>query len=144
VLFSIEQQRGYSRSTKKRRISHAHTHSGRRIEMATALAGPIFTVSTCDGRKALSLFGLMAATAHGEVIDLPAMAAHQRAPVVTTLAIMMHVLSRYAEVDRLAEDSWAKAWHELIGPDALRVTAPHNEVAFSPTADKSAHIPAIH
>jgi hypothetical protein len=58
------------------------------------------------------------------------MAVHQRAPVVTVLAILMHVLARYAKVDRASESSWARAWDELIGPDALRVTAPCNEVAF--------------
>lgn len=58
------------------------------------------------------------------------MAAHQRAPVVTVLAIIMHVLARYADIDRESEDSWAKAWDKLIGPDALRLTAPHDEVAF--------------
>jgi hypothetical protein len=58
------------------------------------------------------------------------MAAHQRAPAVSVLAITMHVLARYADVDRESESSWAEAWDKLIGPDALRLTAPHNEVAF--------------
>ena len=42
----------------------------------------------------------------------------------------MHVLARYTKVDRASEKSWARAWDELIGPEALRVTAPHDEVAF--------------
>jgi hypothetical protein len=58
------------------------------------------------------------------------MAVHQRAPVITVVAILMHVLARYAKVDRASEGSWAKAWDELVGPDALRVTAPYDEVAF--------------
>jgi len=49
---------------------------------------------------------------------------------VTVLAILMHVLARYAKVDRACESSWARAWNELIGPDALRVTASYDEVAF--------------
>jgi hypothetical protein len=72
----------------------------------------------------------MAAAARDELIDLPGMATHQRAPVVTVLAVLMHVLSRYTKVDRISEKSWAEAWDELIGPDALRLTAPHDEVAF--------------
>jgi hypothetical protein len=28
------------------------------------------------------------------------------------------------------ESSWASAWNEHIGPDALRVIAPHDEIAF--------------
>jgi len=48
----------------------------------------------------------------------------------------MHVLSRYAKVRRASASSWADAWAALIGDEALRITAPHNEVAFlqSPTS----------
>jgi hypothetical protein len=98
--------------------------------VSDTLAAPIFTATTTSGRKNYSLFDLMAAAARGGLIDLPGMAVHQRALVITALAIMMHVLARYAKVDRTSEMSWAQAWDDLIGPDALRVTAPHGEVAF--------------
>ena len=64
------------------------------------------------------------------------MAAHQRASLVTVLAILMHVLSRYAKVKRASASSWANAGDALIGHEALRITAPHDEVAFlqSPTS----------
>jgi hypothetical protein len=94
------------------------------------VADGIFTIALRRGQRSCGLFGLMATAAGGELVDLPGMAAHQRAPVVTTLAILMHVLARYARVDRASEKSWARAWDELIGPDALRVTAPPGEVAF--------------
>jgi hypothetical protein len=68
--------------------------------VSETVADPIFTVSTTNGRRESGLFGLMAAVARGELIDLPGMAAHQRAPVITVLAILMHVLARYANVDR--------------------------------------------
>jgi hypothetical protein len=68
--------------------------------LSETAAAPIFTVTTADGRKAYGLFGLLAAIARGEVVDLPDMAAHERAPVVTVLSIVMHLLARYAEVDR--------------------------------------------
>jgi hypothetical protein len=58
------------------------------------------------------------------------MAAHQRASVVTVIAILMHALARYEKVDRKSEKSWSQAWKKLFGHDALRVTAPHDEVAF--------------
>ena len=58
------------------------------------------------------------------------MAVHQRAPLVTVLAILMHVLARYAKVDRASESSWAGVWDGLIRPDALRITAPYSDVAF--------------
>jgi len=98
--------------------------------LSNSVAAPIFSVTTTGSIKSYGLFGLLAAAARGELIDLPAMAAHQRAPVVTVLAILMHVLSRYANVDRTSESSWVMAWDELIGPDALRLTAPYSEVAF--------------
>jgi hypothetical protein len=94
------------------------------------VADDIFAVTLGRERRSIGLFGIMAAAARGELIDLPGVAAHQRAPVVTVLAILMHVLARYAKVDRASESSWARAWDELIGPEALRVTAPYNEVAF--------------
>jgi hypothetical protein len=72
----------------------------------------------------------MAAAARGELLDLPGMAAHQRPSVVTVFAILMRVLARYAKVNPVSEKSWAEAWKELIGSEALRVTAVHAEVAF--------------
>jgi hypothetical protein len=72
----------------------------------------------------------MASAVRGELIDLTKMAAHQRAPVVTVLAMQMHVLARYAVVERTSAISWANAWGKLIGEDALRISAPHQEVAF--------------
>jgi hypothetical protein len=98
--------------------------------MSDTVAGPIFAAVTSTGGKSYGLFGLMAAAARGELVDLPGMAAHQRAPVVTVIAILMHVLARYIKVDHWSEKSWADAWDELIGSDALRLTAPHGEVAF--------------
>jgi hypothetical protein len=98
---------------------------------------------TAEGVKSYGLFELLATASRGRLVDLSGMAAHQRPPVVTVLAIIMHVLARYADVDRNSESSWAEAWDKLIGPDALRLTAPHDEVAFlqpptgEPTAQQS-------
>jgi hypothetical protein len=65
-----------------------------------SVGDPIFSADTSIGRKELGLFDLMASAARGEVLDLPRMAAHQRASLVTALAIFMHVLSRYEKVKR--------------------------------------------
>ena len=107
------------------------------------VADPIFRTVTTGGRTDYGLFGLMVSATCGELIDLPGMAAHQRAQFVTVLAILMHVLARYEKVDQASEGSWAQAWAKLIGHDALRVTAHHDEVAFLATANKQADIPAI-
>jgi hypothetical protein len=98
--------------------------------VSNTVAAPIFAATTENGRKEYGLFDLMAAATRGGLIDLPGMAAHQRSPVITVLAILMHVLTRYTKVDRASKESWAQAWDDLIGPDGLRVTAPHDEVAF--------------
>jgi hypothetical protein len=98
--------------------------------MSNLVTDPIFTADTAVGRKELGLFELMASAARGELVDLPRMAAHQRALLVTVLAIHMHVLSRYAKVRRASASSWANAWDALIGHEALRITAAHDEVAF--------------
>jgi hypothetical protein len=100
------------------------------IAIASVLLGAIFTATTAEGVKSYGLFELFATACQNRLIDLSGMAAHQRAPVVTVLAVIMHVLARYADVNRDSESSWAKAWDKLIGPNALRVTAPHDEVAF--------------
>ena len=98
--------------------------------MSNLVTDPIFTANTAAGRKEFGLFELMAAAVQGELDDLPRLAAHQRASLVTVLAILMHVLSRYREVQRTSAPSWADAWDTLIGHEALRITAPHAEVAF--------------
>jgi hypothetical protein len=102
---------------------------------------PIFTATLKAARTELGLFDLMAAAARGELIDLPGMAAHQRAPLVTVFAILMHVLARYVQIDHAEVSCWASAWDTLIGPGALRVSAPANEVAFlqPPTNEPSSH-----
>jgi hypothetical protein len=95
-----------------------------------SVAGPVFTASLRQGRTECGLFDLMAAAWRGDLVDLPGMAAHQRAPFVTVMAILMHVIARYMEVDWSDRISWARAWEKLIGPDALRITAPYEQVAF--------------
>ena len=98
--------------------------------MSDLVTNPIFSADTAAGRKEFGLFELMASAVGGELVDLPRLAAHQRASLVTVLAIFMHVLSRYAKVKRSNASSWADAWDALIGHEALRITAPHDEAAF--------------
>jgi hypothetical protein len=91
--------------------------------MSNLVTDPIFTADTATGREEFGLFELMGSAVRGELFDLAGMAAHQRASLVTVLAILMHVLSRY--VNRSSASSWASAWDALIGREALRITAPH-------------------
>lgn len=98
--------------------------------MYNSVGDAIFEADTSGGRKQFSLFDMMASAASGELIELPRMAAYQRASLVTVIAISMHVLSRYETVDRTKATSWAGAWNSLIGDEALRIAAPYDEVAF--------------
>ncbi len=98
--------------------------------MVSTVADPVFTVTTKSGHHSIGLFGLMAEAVRGDIIDLPMLAAHQRGPAVTVLSILMHVLARYGQVNREDEASWAAAWDQLIGTEALRLSAPHGKVAF--------------
>ena len=98
---------------------------------------PIFTLRTPVGTGCGSLFELFAAVRDGSLLDLPTMQAHQRPGVVTGFAIMMAALERYAEEPPANTAHWALEWDKQIGPDSLRVVAPHDEVAFlqPPTPD---------
>jgi hypothetical protein len=72
----------------------------------------------------------MARSVEGSLIDLASMQAHQRAPVVTALAIMMRAIERYA--DRPPQDAaeWEGEWNRQVGVEALRLVAPAGECAF--------------
>ena len=75
------------------------------------VADPIFTLRSPDGIRSGSLFDIMAGVVCGALVDLPAMQAHQRAPVVTALAVMMRAIELYAE--RLLQD--AVDWQAFSG-----------------------------
>ena len=97
---------------------------------AATLADPIFHIRTRNGVRSGSIFDVMAACADGSLQDLPAMRAHQRAPVVTVLAVLMCNLRRYAGSDLQGPDEWRRQWTKQVGQDALRLIAPLNEPAF--------------
>jgi hypothetical protein len=59
------------------------------------------------------------------------MATHQRPAVVTTLAIISHLLRRYdPNIDIASSTDLRRAWDKGVGADALRLEAPDDEVAF--------------
>ena len=93
-----------------------------------SVAEPLFT--TTGSTTTASLFDLFARITAGESFELTRMAAHQRVPVVTTLALLMTVLRRHAPSPPVSANDWHAAWLEQIGPEALRLVAPDTEVAF--------------
>jgi hypothetical protein len=98
--------------------------------MPELVTDPMFTLRTTDGTKPGSLFDIFGCADDGTLIDLPAMRSHQRAAVVTALAVMMVSLQRYAAARPKSLSDWAAEWHRQIGDDALRLVAPESEPAF--------------
>ena len=97
---------------------------------AVTLADPVFHIRTRNEVRSGSIFDVMAGCADGSIHDLPAMRAHQRAPVVTVLAVLMCNLRRYASRDPRAADEWSAEWLQQIGSDALRLVGPFDKPAF--------------
>jgi hypothetical protein len=64
--------------------------------MPILVTDPIIRVGTRDGTCAVGLQDVFALAKDGNLIDLPGMRADQRAPVVTALAIISHLLRRYS------------------------------------------------
>jgi len=100
--------------------------------IAMLVSDPIWTVRDAPGNKlSVGLFDLLAMANGGQLVDLPNMAAHQRAAVVTTLACLAHVLKRYEPaLDPTSSDSWETVWHRLIGVESLQLEAQPGKVAF--------------
>ena len=92
-----------------------------------ALETPIFRDSR--GQRA-SLFDLFALIQAGAQLELLRLKPHQRAPMVTALAVLMTALQRYADNPLLTAGDWQAEWDRQIGPEALRLVAPEGEVAF--------------
>ena len=111
--------------------------------MASAtLADPIFRLRTRKRNQLGSLFDVMACAADGTLIDLPSMQAHQRAPIVTALAVMMRAIELYATHPLTMASDWRGEWERQIGVEALRLVAPTGERAFfqPPTSGEPAEI----
>jgi hypothetical protein len=70
--------------------------------------------------------------AHDEtLIDLSGMRTDQRAPVVTALAILSHLLRRFSPASLVTSDDWLKALQLQLGDDALvLVGGPDDRVQF--------------
>ena len=88
------------------------------------ISDPVLTLTLARGVEKGGLFELLDAALAGELVDLPAMRAHQRAAVVTVLAVIAHTLRRRGGASLAAE------WKRQIGEDALRIAAPHDQPAF--------------
>jgi hypothetical protein len=62
--------------------------------MPIVVTDPIIRVRIQDGTKYLGLHEVLACAHDGTLINLPGMRVDQRSPVVTALAILLHLLRR--------------------------------------------------
>jgi hypothetical protein len=86
--------------------------------MRILITDPVIRVRTRDGTKPVGLHAALALAHNGQLIDLPGMRADQRAPVVTTFAILSHLLRRYS-LSLDAPQEWLAALHSQLGDEAL-------------------------
>jgi hypothetical protein len=84
--------------------------------MTLPLLDPIIRVRTPVGVSRASLPAVLGYCRDGSLLDLPGMRADQRAPVVTTLAILTHLEDRYKVK---VEDALDVAGMNLIGDFAV-------------------------
>jgi hypothetical protein len=87
--------------------------------MAISVTDPIIRVRTCQGTTIVGLQEVLAFSQNGTLVDLSGMRADQRAPVVTALAIISHLLRRYSSSQLSRPDDWLKALRSQFGDDAL-------------------------
>lgn len=80
---------------------------------------PIIRVHTAEGTHLSGLHEVLSQAHAGTLIDLSRMRADQRAPVVTVLAIISHLLRRYSPNQLVTSDDWLKALRSQLGGDAL-------------------------
>jgi hypothetical protein len=99
--------------------------------MPILVTDPIIRIRTPDGTGHVGLQDVLARAHDGALIDLPGMRADQRAPVVTALAILSHLLRRFSQASLVTSDDWLKSLHVQLGDDALVLAGgPDDRVQF--------------
>jgi hypothetical protein len=99
--------------------------------MRILVTDPIIRIRTPDGVSHVGLQDVLARAHDGTLIDLSGMRADQRAPVVTALAILSHLLRRFSQASLVTSDDWLKALHVQLGDDALVLAGgPDDRVQF--------------
>jgi hypothetical protein len=87
--------------------------------MLVVVTDPVIHIRTPEGTRSVGLHEILFNAHSGSLIDLPGMRADQRAPVVTAIAIISHLLRRYSPSSLTTLDGWLKALCSLFGDDAL-------------------------
>src|SRR5262249_30804649 len=88
------------------------------MRMPVLTTDPFIRIRVSDGTTAVGLHDVLARSHDGTLIDFPGMRSDQRAPVVTVLAILSHLLGRYSASPLLTSQDWLDALQSQLG-DAL-------------------------
>src|SRR5437762_9759760 len=86
--------------------------------MTILVTDPFMRIRVSDGTAAVGLHDVFAHVQDGTLIDFPGMRTDQRAPVITTLAILLHLLRRYSTSPLVTSQDWLEALQSQLG-DAL-------------------------
>src|SRR5258706_3534954 len=87
--------------------------------MPILVTDPIIRLLTPSGPRTVGLHEVLARVHDGTLTDLSALRSDQRSAVVTALAIISHVLRRYAPAPLVTAEDWLNALRSQIGEDAL-------------------------
>jgi hypothetical protein len=98
--------------------------------MPVLITDPIVRVRTAGGTHATGLQEVLARAHDGTLVDFPGMRADQRAPVVTFLAILSHLLRRYSSTPLVNAGDWRAALDVQLGPAATLVGGSNDEPQF--------------
>ena len=98
--------------------------------MPVSVTGPIVCMRTTDGTHATGLQDVLARAHDGTLVDLPGMRADQRAPVVTLLAVLSHLLRRYSSTPLVSVDDWRGGLDVQLGTATTLVGGPDDAPQF--------------
>ena len=97
---------------------------------AILVTDPILRVRTVAGTAHVGLHELLHLAHTGGLIDLPGVRADQRAPVVTALAIIFHLVMQYSPLAPATADDWRDALAAQFGDCLTLVGGPDDKPQF--------------
>src|SRR5262249_53153711 len=98
--------------------------------MPVLVTDPLIRIPVPHGTTAVGLQDALARSHDGTLIDLPGMRSDQRAPVVTALAILSHLLRRYSASPLVTSEAWLDALQSQLGDGLVLAGGPDKKPQF--------------
>ena len=98
--------------------------------MPIFVTDPIIRLLTPNGPRTVGLHEVFAHAHNGSLTDLSALRSDQRAPVVTALAIISHLLRRYSASPLTSAEDWLKAMRAQFGEALVLAGGSDNHPQF--------------